>query len=157
MISLLYGYRFQQVFSGGRGPANRHLALRITRTAEQSDFGQVMGGDHEFVVPCQRPILPSAPSKAMASLCGRRPDLPPLLGNSSKRRERLFYLHLTRRLGLARLHHRSDISWATDACIGPHRPICIGDSAWRCRWQTLPALETKDHWANTLFGIGFRF
>src|ERR1051326_2303894 len=50
VISLLYGYRFNRFLQAEAG-LQMAFGAANNQNVEQSEFGTVMGGDHEFMIP----------------------------------------------------------------------------------------------------------
>ena len=154
MISVLYGHRFNRFFQA-EGGLQMAFGAANNQNAEESEFGQVMGGDHEFMIPFSgRFYLPLHLKQWQVSAGG----------------------------GLAYLHYSETAPSEASVCF-----TCTSRGGWGWQGFTtvryflgdnfyigptvqyvsatlngdavgnVPAMETKDHWANALFGIGLRF
>jgi hypothetical protein len=154
MIALQYGYRFNRWIQAESG-FQMAFGAANNQNVEQSEFGAVQGGDHEFMIPFSgRLYVPLPLQKWQLSVGGGPTYLH--YGETSTGGVQDCFTCTTRG------------GWGTQGfftvryLIGDN--FYVGTTAQYVSAHingdavgNIPASRTTDQWANVLFNIGFRF
>jgi hypothetical protein len=154
MISLMYGYRFNRFFQAESG-LQMAFGAANNQNVEESEFGSVVGGDHEFMIPFSGRFYVPLPFQRWKVSAGG---------------------------GLAYLHYSETATSGASLCytctsrggwglqgfttvryyvgdnffVGPTVQYISGTLNGDAVGN-VPAIQTKDRWMNVLFGFGLRF
>jgi hypothetical protein len=154
VISLLYGYRLNRFFQA-EGGLQMAFGAANNQNVEQSELGTVMGGDHEFMIPFSgRFYVPLHLQQWQVSAGG---GLAYLHYSETGSSQAAYCFTCTSRGGWGWQGFTTvRYSLSDNIYIGPTIQYVTatlnGDAV-----GDVPAAKTTDHWANVMFGIGFRF
>jgi hypothetical protein len=159
LIRLGYGYRFNRLFQADAG-FQMAFGAANNPNPELTDFGQVQGGDHEFMIPLGGRVYIPQPFKKFQISVGAgtvylhysetapsNPDFPSSCYSCTSRGGWGGY-------GLA------DVSYFLDSNHNFRVGTTVQYIAGRTNGQAvanIPAVATTDHWVNLAFVFGLSF
>lgn len=152
MISFQYGRRLNRFFQA-EGGLQMAFGAANNQNAEASDFGTVLGGDHEFMLPLSGRFFIPLPLQRWQLSAGGGPaylHYAETASNAScftctsRGGWGLQGIMSVRYLYSDNLYFGTTLQYVSATLNGD----AVGN---------VPAIKTSDHWSNVLFGVGFRF
>ena len=156
MIALTYGYRFNRLFQA-EGGFQMAFGAANNQNPEESEFGTVLGGDHEFMIPFTgRLILPLPLERWQVSVGGG----PVYLHYAETAPSEAAYCFTCTSRGGWGLQGSTKIRYL----LGDDRNYHIGTVLQYVSGSlngdavgNIPATKTTDRWYNVLVEVGFNF
>jgi hypothetical protein len=156
MISLTYGYRFNRLFQA-EGGFQMAFGAANNENAEQSEFGAVMGGDHEFMIPFTGRIIVPLPLERWQISAGGGPVY---LHYAETAASGSSYCFTCTSRGGWGLQGSTKIRYL----LGDEKNYHVGTILQYVSGSlngdpvgNIPGTKTTDRWYNVLFEVGFSF
>jgi hypothetical protein len=156
MIAFGYGYRFNRYFQA-EGAFQMAFGAANNQNPEESEYGQVQGGDHEFLIPLTaRFIVPLPLRKWQVSVGGG----PAFLHYAETGSSDTYYCFTCTSRGGFGLQGSAKIRYL----LGDEGTYFIGTNLQYFSASVngdpvgnIPGTKTRDRWTNALIEIGVRF
>jgi hypothetical protein len=156
MILLTYGYRFNRLFQA-EGGFQMAFGAANNQNPEQSEFGAVLGGDHEFMIPFTARLIVPLPFERWQVSAGAGPVY---LHYAETAASGAAYCFTCTSRGGWGLQGSTKIRYL----LGQDKNFHIGTILQYVSGSlngdavgNIPAAKTTDHWANVLIEVGASF
>src|ERR1051326_242844 len=156
MILLAYGYRFNRLFQA-EGGFQMAFGAADNQNAEESEFGAVLGADHEYMIPFTARLIVPLPLERWQVSAGAGPVYLHYAETASSGATYCFTCTSRGGWGLqgstrVRYLLGQDKNFHIGTILQYVSGSLHGDAV-----GNIPAVKTTDHWANVLIEVGASF